>query len=226
MNDLAYRRFGRIFDDGLESGTLLTSESPAGKWSNRIGVGTTIVVAGVEGSTTHHGAYRLQAYVPGVVAGQQGLANVNLQVAGSNVANVGYARWYVKLTALPPNAGDRVYLGELIGYNALYGVEPYIEKSYRLVLRWGLRSYEDSVATGKIVDTTGTGTVPAPLADHWYCLEVLRDITNGQQQLWIDGSLEASQPRAITTPNSALRVGISGNIGNKRKEKRKGEKKK
>ena len=49
----------------------------------------------------------------------------------------------------------------------------------------------------------------SPELDAWYCVEIMRDVVNDEQKLWVNGNLEVSATRTITTNTSRVRCGIT-----------------
>lgn len=131
-----------------------------------------------------------------------GAAAICYKTIASNA--IAYLRYYIKFTSLAlASAGERVELGGLNSGGWTYAASPALLKPAAAII-WGLWTQENGVSAGY----NGTHT---PVVDTWYCLEVLRDVTNDLQKLWVDGVLEVDATRAITTNTARAYVGLGYN---------------
>ena len=177
--------FTTIFSDGFESNNF-----SAWTGTDLVGIGSTIIVESVN---PHHDTYNAKATMS--TAGANALCYKTI-----TSAPITYLRYYVKfLTLAIATSGNRLELGGLNNGTYQYNVEAIVYKSGGTLL-WGIRSNE----TGSGQNTLGTHT---PITGQWYCVEILRDVTNDLQRLYIDGILEASATRVITTNTTRALVG-------------------
>lgn len=192
--------FTQIFADGFESGTILTTDVPAGAWDDiNIDAGATLTVVS---TNPHHNTYCL-------LATNDGITSVWESVRAEKwfgALGIAYGRWYVNLTVMPP-INSNVFLGGLFKSGS-YCLMPTIRRGGGGDPLWCLRSTENGVN----VSTDGAGT-SVPAINTWFCIELCRDVTNGHQILYVNGLQEASQDRAITGNTDHSYVGITGASG-------------
>lgn len=156
-----------VFSDGFESGDFSA-------WTNTGASGGTIIVESVN---PHHGTYNAKASTTSY-------AGCYKNFTGNSIV---YLRSYIKITAgLPSSDGERICLndiqrcGEGDWTNCL---EAMIRRTSG-VLYWGLIMVVDGYMG--VYDASST---PAIALNTWYCVEILRDVTNHGSKLWVDGNL-------------------------------------
>jgi len=174
-----------LFSDGFESGDLSA-------WTDtQIGTGGAVTV---ESTNPHHGTYNEQA----VCDGTDGTwAACYKTFAGEAIA---YARYYVKFNSIDITSNTRLEILALDdgGYQERLSAILFNDGG---TIKWGIRVVEGGVGTNHL----GTHT---PVVDTWYCVEIKRNVTNNQQELWIDGVSEVSATVTITSNSTTIRSGI------------------
>ena len=120
---------------------------------------------------------------------------------------VAYARAYYRFSTLNLGSWDILGLLRLSHGNYTNSVTAqilYHDGNYywQLATSDGLNNYFDQSVSSNI--TTGV----------WYCIEIKRDVINGQEQLWVDGVSKVSAAYNITGNSDRLEVGITygGNV--------------
>lgn len=188
-----------VFNDDFETGTILTSENPAGKWPDKYeGSGCTV---SIEGNIKHNGNYSAKCST----VADSGASCYTTFTAQNNA----YLRGYYRLSAMPPNNDDFIYFNEL--YNSTYGSAYSAGAAIRKLdgqLYWGLVALENNNPNWFYESTPSN-----PSAGTWYCVEVRRDIATGTVQLWVDGSLKISQSISISQTNNGIFPGTSVSYG-------------
>lgn len=171
-----------IFSDGFESGDF--SVWPTTEVG---GVGSS---ATVENLNIHHGVFNAK-----FVAVVGGWANSKTVFAAAAIV---YMRGYIKITSLPDVNGERIFLhgpGTSNGQNrvlasiVMSGGVVYWELSVRIA---GVYAYYLSAVT--------------PIINRYYCVEVLRDVTNQTATLWVDGVKLVEQAGLAQVNNSDAAV--------------------
>jgi hypothetical protein len=135
--------------------------------------------SGVESSHIHSGSYNLIASATGTYAGL--FAKKTLAFG-----NVSYCRGYVKFSGtLCPNNGDYVYLFGISQYDPNHKGTQAIVKNVNGSLFWGIVYWDATYASHVVLESVASN----PQSDRWYCLEVMRDLTNNLQKLWVNDVL-------------------------------------
>jgi DNA-directed RNA polymerase subunit RPC12/RpoP len=176
--------FTELFSDGFETNDF-------SKWNATYANNGTITV---ETNNPHHGTHNAKADITS--AG--GTAEGHKTFAATPIA---YERMYIKFLTLTLPAGHSLQLFSLEDISCNYSTIASVE-SPGGVLTWCLITIENSSAEWNLGSHTPTTNV-------WYCVELKRDVTNGSEILYVNGGIEASSARAITTNNSYVRAGIA-----------------
>jgi hypothetical protein len=162
---------GIIFQDGFESGNF-------NSWTATGGGGTHTQT--VETSNPHHGTYNARVTVG---AASEGWAQKTITSSPTI-----YLQQYIKLAGLPPS-GSRVYLGTIQNTDSNNNVDVYIENQNGQYY-WIVPSINGVVYHDREVLPSN------PQANVYYCVESLRDVTNGRSKLWVDGALKVESAKA------------------------------
>lgn len=180
-----------IFSDGQVGSTMETAgDFSAWTGTSTTGVGSSITV---EASNPHHGSSDALAVVSAAGAGAYCYKTITS-------AAIAYVRFYVKFISLNIAAStNRLELGGLDNGAYTYGVKAAVYNNAGTLV-WYLVTQEAAVYQGFL----GTHT---PVTGQWYCVEVLRDVTNDLETLYIDGVAEVQATRAITTNTTRALVG-------------------
>ena len=173
-----------LFSEGFESGNL-------SNWTSTTTAGTGTIA--VDASLPHSGGY--DAHVK--VLGSGDKAYVTKNIASSPIA---YLRFYVYFNQLNIVSPNLLYVGGISAADSGYRFILWVTNQSG-VLKWEIQVYEATLSIG-----TAYGT-HAPVAGQWYCVELERDVTNGLQKLWVNGTLEASLTKTITTNVSQVLIG-------------------
>lgn len=179
-----------IFSDGFESGTFLTTDVPPGAW-------TGLAVAGGGSATIsavgrHDGLYNAKFVV--VPAGWSCVKKSFAEVA------TGFMRAYYTFSTLPAT-GETVYYAELRA-DLWYNMVAVVLENVSGNLFWGLIvAYNGtSYATYETAPSNPKTGVP-------FCIELKRDVTNGLEELWIDGVSKATNNINVTGYSNEIVVG-------------------
>lgn len=159
--------FTEYFSDDFESGTLLTTDVPAGKWT--AGENYPAIVT----SPVHHGTYAVQLH--------SGWA-ANLRYVFPSTNNETFLRYYVQFDALPVS-GETLELGGLTDDGDIHALASIVNTGG--IIRWNLYSVTDSYAYvfEEVPDIT-------PTANQWHCIGIwFKQYTLNGAKLWIDGVL-------------------------------------
>ena len=170
-----------IFQDGFESGNFSAWDSTSG-------------VVSVETGNPHHGIYNGKAEV----TGNHGAGYCRKNITPSPII---YTRGYYKVTALPTATNQHLPLAEIWHdsyQNSVAACIGYTEENGAV---WELFDYVDGTAY-HWYDTQG------PEVDTWYCVEILRDVTNGKTKLWINGELRLDVDEAHVGDNNIVAHGV------------------
>ena len=155
-----------IFEDDVESGTLLTSDTPPGKWDSKTGTFS------VESTIKHHGSYSAKMGADGSYLTKD---------LGAAYAEI-YARFAVRFTALPWSQAygiNLTTLGKITNWN--YALTMRLENIDGTNCKFGMQSGANSYAYGTTVAAIDT----------WYTVEIHRS-TAGSQHLYVNGSQEVT----------------------------------
>lgn len=160
----------RLFSDEFESNNFTA-------WSGFYSYGTAVDPV-TENVHPHHNTYNVK--FNGTSGGSCCYFDLVTQYP------IVYSRQYYKFEDMPAS-------GETIDCNRLSApsdpsdeqLTAYVYNDPVTGTNWGLRNgvigvytqYPESVASN-------------PVADTWYCIEILRDVTNGKITLWVDGVLK------------------------------------
>lgn len=127
---------------------------------------------------------------------------VKKTIAGTPIT---HARAYSAYDAFP-NEGDQISSGIYIRVGSdNFSVAPMLKQDGGDIY-WGLLVSENAVPT------IYWEAVPSnPITGKYYGLEVKRDVTNGLQELWVDGISRASANVAITQNSTEIMIGFTYN---------------
>ena len=186
QRELLLHWFTQIFADGFETeddnfNVVWTGKDVSG------GVGS----ATVETLNPHHGSKNAKMVTNNVVN-----AYTNCYKTFSAQA-ITYLRYYVKLNNLPPANDNQMFLGGVAdadGSDSVYS----ILKNVGGDIFWQLGVRITSVYT---FYTEASASNPA--TGVYYCVEVLRDLTNQVATLWVDGVQKITQTGLSQTSNTA-----------------------
>lgn len=173
--------FTELFSDGFETNDF-------SKWDGVYEENGTITV---ETNNPHHGTHNAKADVTAA-----GTARCFKTFTATPIA---YERMYIKFLTLTLAVGKSLQLFALFDGTWNYGVYASVECPD--VLKWCLITLENGSAEWILGSHTPTTNV-------WYCVELKRDVTNDSEILYVNGNVEASSSRAITTNSSILTAGI------------------
>ena len=186
-----------IFDDNFETGTILTSENPAGKWQNEYaGTGCSITI---DSTVKHGGSYSAKS-----ITTTNGYASCNENFTGQN--NL-YLRAYYRLTAMPPSDSNFTCFNELYKDSATYSASAII-KNISGQLYWGILLQENGTWTWLYESSPSN-----PLINTWYCVEIRRDVASGIVELWVDGNLKVNQSVSISQASNGIFPGTGNSAG-------------
>ncbi|MFA5307204.1 MAG: hypothetical protein WC365_07195 [Candidatus Babeliales bacterium] len=171
-----------LFSDGFESNDFTAWTSTATG-----GTGTLVVNA----TRPHHGTY--SAYATGTCSGGYG-TDYGYATKTITQANIVYARAYFYFNTLTLSQWKALHLIYL-EYNNQSNATVVGIYNDGGTLKWNLWGFEADAWFGNLSSVTPTTGV-------WYCVEVKRDVTNDQNQLWINGVL-------VSTVNVAMAQGAN-----------------
>jgi len=161
-----------LFQDGFET-LPFTGLVKVPPWT-----GTNGVICIVENVDPHHGTYNAKFYdVP-----QGGGANAYKTGLAATAAM--YHRSYFKFLVLPTTANSWMDIMGTADTDWQDSVFVSIRESGG-VLYWGVTVYIAGVAT-----RTYEAVASNPTTGVYYCIEVLRDVTNSRTKLWVDEVLK------------------------------------
>lgn len=116
-------------------------------------------------------------------------------------SNINYMRSYIYFDTLPGTGGKSLAVVGCVNsggiYYALGGVNDNV---------WTLQTAEGG-------SPTYTSSGVTVIVDQWYCVEVLRDITNDHAELWVNGVSVAERDYTSINQNYIYATGSSQNIG-------------
>ncbi len=176
--------------------TLFTNGFESGDFSAWTGTDSGSATISVESANPHHGTYNSKV----IVTAAHGYAT---SYKTFTATAIGYLRVYSKFSAMPTNNGDRWYLHE-IQYNDWQNcVAATLYKTGGAVY-WGL----STIIGGSVTDyTEASASNPSP--NTWYCIEILRNVTNDIEQIWVNGVSKRQVTVAISNNNNRVEVGIT-----------------
>ena len=158
--------FTILFADGLESGTILTTDLPPGAWTATLGVPVVV------NTPVHSGGFAVNLPVTGV--------NAYVSVTLGYYAEI-YMRFYWQTDTLAAGSDDEILK---IGQDGT--AQLLLSMSDDLgILKWKL-GYRNGGAWNDLLNAT----IP-PAINTWFCVEVhhLIAAAAGVEQLWINGTL-------------------------------------
>ena len=173
-----------LFSDGFESGNL-------SNWTSTTTAGTGTIA--VDASLPHSPVY--DAHVKLLASGDK--AYVTKNIASSPIAYFRFYAYFNQLNIVSPNL---LYIGGISESTNSYRFILWVTNQSG-VYKWQIQVYEAGVSIGSAYGTH------APVAGQYYCVELERDVTNGFQKLWINGTLEASLSKTITTNANQVLIG-------------------
>jgi hypothetical protein len=171
-----------VFSDGFETNDFTA-------WTGTFGVPT------VQGLTVHSGSYAAKSAVCG--DGAECYSYKTLAAAA-----ILYARTYLRVDSLPADDNDEHELMALMSSAWEYQVVVYIGRvsgTNRFILK----------TTENGGDSRDTDTAEVPVVNTWYCIEILRDVTNDIEKLYVNGVERVSAAHAITGNTNRLQVGAN-----------------
>lgn len=175
-----------LFSDGFESGNF-------SQWTATSAYNGTVAV---ESSHTHSGSYNMIVSATGTYAGMFAKKNLTF-------SNVSYCRACVKFSGtICPNNNDYVYLFGISQFDPNAKGTQAVIKNVNGSLFWGI-VYWDSAYTSHVVLESSASN---PQSDRWYCLEVMRDLTNNIQKLWVNNILDVTVTDTLETGAPTLLV--------------------
>ena len=179
---IAYAAY--VFEDGFELG------NGYGGWTGTTTAGTGTVA--IDTDPVHHGVNSSRS--TGAASADAGYARKTI----TSIA-ISYMRAYVYFTTINVVPYYVVYISVFdvgsLGDGTYAGLMNYT------VLKWCIIQ---KIAWSQ---TTIAGT-HAPVTGQWYCIEILRDVTNDNQTLWVNGVIEVTSANAIATNAVRASAGI------------------
>lgn len=172
-----------LFNNGFEEGNFTA-------WTGTEGTPT------VSSTIKHHGNYALYAD-PASGAGEDAYKS------GLSIGAIGYERFYVYIdSGLPANNGELCMLGGI-------GATDYQNAVFPQILRSGGANYWSVAVWIGGVNTANPTEASAsnPSLDTWYCIEVLRDVTNSRTKLWVNGVLKIDVASSHSGNNNRIWAG-------------------
>lgn len=175
-----------IFSDGFESGNFNAWTATEGSTSPT-----------VETTYKHHGTYAMRS---NPVASDQ----EDVYKSGLTSTAVMYVREYVYFAAnLPSSSGADVIfsgVGASSWQNAVFAV---IFNSGTGGLYWGIQTYINGTEYRNYESSASN-----PTTGRWYCVELVRDVTNGRSKLYVDGTLKVDVARSHSGNSNMIWAGI------------------
>ena len=200
VSQLAVLQFGfvpnvyatTIFSDGFESGDFSA-------WSG------TVVDAGaslsVKANNPHHGVYNAEAQTTQAWTGTYCWKSFT---AGAII----HLRSYIKFDTLPSADGRRYEL-HCLDSGVWSNSVVVIVRNSAGTMQWGLIVFVGGAGTFYYEATPSN-----PQTGIWYCVEILRDLTNQCARLWVDGVLKVNATGLSQVDNTArARCGITNSNG-------------
>jgi hypothetical protein len=186
-----------ICDDNFETGTILTSENPAGKWPDKYEASGCSVT--IESSIKHNGSYSAKC-----ITVSNGYASCDKMFTSQD--NL-YLRGYFRISTMPPNNDNFICFDVVYMDSASYSASAVIKKVSGQ-LYWGMLIQENGNWTWLYESTPSN-----PSVDTWYCVETRRDVANDIAQLWVDGNQKVNQTVSMSQGTNGIFPGISVSSG-------------
>jgi hypothetical protein len=174
-----------LFADGFESGDF-------SKWTSTVNDGGGSAPL-VQTGLSHNGNYNMKGEVTGVDQS----SGVTKEFSASAIV---YFRFYMQLNSVPGLNKITYYAGL---FDAAFAEIVYVFiRNTAGINYWGFYSNLGSVSIAEAVASN-------PVANKFYCVELMRDNTNNVATLWVDGIQKATQAIAFTADSTGIAFGIN-----------------
>jgi len=174
-----------IFSDGFESGDFSA-------WTGTEGA----TLPSVESNIKHHGNYSMRCN-PNIVDQE------DVYKTGLAATAIMYERFYVYIDAGLPSVNDQEFdCGGI-------GKDDYQNAVFATLRRIGGNNYWGTVTWIANVPTRDYEAAASnPSADTWYCIEQVRDVTNGRSKLYVGGVLKVDVAKAHVGNSNMVFAGV------------------
>ena len=176
---------GYIFSDGFESGDFSAWTGTEGSTSPT-----------VESNIKHHGTYSMRC---NPLNGDQS----DVYKSGLTATAIMYHRSYYKFTGMPSIDNQLIDLSG-VGYNSYENAVFIRVKRSAGNIYWGVVTWIGGSATENYETSPSN-----PQEDVWYCVELVRDVTNGRTKLYIDDTLKVDCAKSHSGNSNMVWDGIS-----------------